>query len=92
VSPLIITFTLITTLDILFLTFLSMKRLTGRDRCFIREECRVKENVMTKIEKNMLRWFAHVERMDKKIDKTINEAEWMVLEGETRNLGEHFLT
>jgi hypothetical protein len=29
-----------------------------------REECDVKEDVVTKIEKNMLRWFGHVERID----------------------------
>jgi hypothetical protein len=33
----------------------------------IREECGVKEDVVTKIEKNMLRRFAHVERMDERI-------------------------
>jgi hypothetical protein len=32
----------------------------------IREECGVKEDVVTKIEKNMLRGFGHVERMDEK--------------------------
>jgi hypothetical protein len=32
----------------------------------IREECDVKEDVVTKIEKNMLRGFGHVERMDKR--------------------------
>jgi hypothetical protein len=31
----------------------------------IKEECGVKEDVVTKIEKNLLRWFGHVERMDK---------------------------
>jgi hypothetical protein len=30
----------------------------------IREECGVKEDIVTKIEKNILRWFSHVERMD----------------------------
>jgi hypothetical protein len=33
----------------------------------IREECGVKENVVTKFEKNMLRWFGHLERMDERI-------------------------
>jgi hypothetical protein len=32
----------------------------------IREEYGVKEDVVTKIEKNMLRWFGHVERMDER--------------------------
>jgi hypothetical protein len=31
----------------------------------------VKQNVVTKIEKNMLRWFSHVEKMDKR--RLINE-------------------
>jgi hypothetical protein len=37
----------------------------------IREECGVKEDVVTKHEKNMWRWFSHVERIDrwKDIDK-----------------------
>jgi hypothetical protein len=30
----------------------------------IREECGVKDDVVTKNEKNMLRWFGHVERID----------------------------
>jgi hypothetical protein len=32
----------------------------------IKEECDVKEDVVIKIEKNMLRWFGHVERMDER--------------------------
>jgi hypothetical protein len=32
----------------------------------IKEECGAKEDVVTKIEKNMLRWFSHVERMDER--------------------------
>lgn len=32
----------------------------------IRESCGLKEDVVTKIEKGMLRWFGHVERMDEK--------------------------
>jgi hypothetical protein len=35
----------------------------------IGEECGVKEDVVTKIEKNMLGWFGHVERMEERIDK-----------------------
>jgi hypothetical protein len=42
----------------------------------IREECGVKEDVMTKIEKNMLRWFGHEERMDeRRLTKKIYEAD-----------------
>jgi hypothetical protein len=42
----------------------------------IREECGVKEDVVTKIEKNMLRWFGHVERMDeRRLTKEIYEAD-----------------
>jgi hypothetical protein len=42
-----------------------------------------------KIEKNMLRWFGHVERMD---ERRFMRQMWMVkLEG-AGNLGEHFLT
>jgi hypothetical protein len=42
----------------------------------IREECGVKEDVVTKIEKNMLRWFGHVERMDEsRLTKEIYEAD-----------------
>jgi hypothetical protein len=41
----------------------------------IRKECGVKEDVVTKIEKNMLRWFGHVERMDeRRFTKEIYEA------------------
>jgi hypothetical protein len=35
----------------------------------------VKEDVVTKIEKNMLRWFGHVERMDGRLTKKIYEAD-----------------
>jgi hypothetical protein len=35
----------------------------------------VKEDVMTKIEKNMLRWFGREERMDRTLTKEIYEAE-----------------
>jgi hypothetical protein len=42
----------------------------------IREECGVKEDVVTKIKKNMLRWFGHVERMDgRTLTKQIYEAD-----------------
>jgi hypothetical protein len=41
-----------------------------------REECGVKEDVVTKIEKNMLRWFGHVERMDeRRLTKEICKAD-----------------
>jgi hypothetical protein len=65
-------------------------KLSGRVRNeVIREECGVKEDV-TKIEKNMLRWFGHVERMDeRRLTKEIHQANVM-LEGE--DLDEHFLT
>jgi hypothetical protein len=32
----------------------------------IREDCGVKEDVVTKIENNILRWFGHVDRMDER--------------------------
>jgi hypothetical protein len=42
----------------------------------IREECGVKEDVVTKIEKNMMRWFGHAERMDKRrLSNEIYEAD-----------------
>jgi hypothetical protein len=42
----------------------------------IREECGVKEDLVTKIKKNMLRWFGHVERMDEwRLTKEIYEAD-----------------
>jgi hypothetical protein len=42
----------------------------------IREECGVKEEVVTKIKKNMLRWFGHVERMDeRRLRKEIYEVD-----------------
>jgi hypothetical protein len=42
----------------------------------IREECGVKEDIVTKIEKNMLRWFSHVERMDeRRLTKEIHKAD-----------------
>jgi hypothetical protein len=37
----------------------------------IRKECGVKEDVVTKIEKYMLRWFGHVERMEWILTKEI---------------------
>ena len=41
----------------------------------IREKCGVKEDVVTKIEKGMLRWFGHVERMDeRRLTKEIYKA------------------
>jgi hypothetical protein len=52
-------------------------KLSDRERNeVIREECGVKEDVVTKIEKNMLRWFGHVERMDeRRLTKEIYEAD-----------------
>jgi hypothetical protein len=42
----------------------------------IREECVVKEDIVTKIEKNMLRWFGHLERMDeRRLTKEIYKAD-----------------
>jgi hypothetical protein len=42
----------------------------------IREECGVKEDVVTKIKKNMLRWFGHVEKMDeRRLTKEIYKAD-----------------
>jgi hypothetical protein len=42
----------------------------------IREECGVKEDVVTKIEPNILRWFGHVERRDtRRSSKDIYEAD-----------------
>jgi hypothetical protein len=57
-----------------------------------REECGEKEDVLTKIEENMLRWFGHVERMDeRRLTKRFIKRIWVVtMEGE--DLGEHFLT
>jgi hypothetical protein len=44
------------------------KKLSDRVRNeVIKEECGMKEDVVTKIEKNMLRWFGHVERMNERI-------------------------
>jgi hypothetical protein len=41
-----------------------------------REECGVKEDVVTNIEKNILRWFGHVERMDeRRLTKEIYESD-----------------
>jgi hypothetical protein len=41
----------------------------------IREECGVKEDVVTKIEKNMLIWFGHLERLDeRRLTKEIYKA------------------
>jgi hypothetical protein len=49
----------------------------------------VKKDVVTKIEKNMLRWFGHIERMDeRRLTKEIYKV--VMLEGE--DLSEHFLT
>jgi hypothetical protein len=42
----------------------------------IRKDYGVKEDVVTKIENNMLRWFGHVERMDeRRLTKEIYEAD-----------------
>jgi hypothetical protein len=58
----------------------------------IRQECVVKEDEVTKIEKNMLRWFGHVERMDeRRLTKEIYKADLMVTL-EEKDLGKHFLT
>ena len=45
----------------------SMCGVTLKDRVrnsVIRERCGLKEDIMTRIEKGVLRWFGHVERMD----------------------------
>ena len=40
-------------------------KLTDRVRnSVIREKCGLKESIVTRVEKGMLRWFGHVERMD----------------------------
>jgi hypothetical protein len=66
----------------------SMIRLKLSDRVrneVIRDECGVKKDVVTKIEKNMLTWFGHIERMEeRRLTKVV------IMEGE--DLGEHFLT
>jgi hypothetical protein len=42
----------------------------------LREKCGVKQDVVTKIEKNMLTWFGHVERMDeRRLTNEIYEAD-----------------
>ncbi|CAG9133071.1 unnamed protein product [Plutella xylostella] len=42
---------------------------------FIREKCGLKEDVVTRVEKGMLRWFGHVERMnDERVTKEIYRA------------------
>jgi hypothetical protein len=53
-------------------------KLSGRVRNVVnREECGVKEDVVTKIEKNMLKWFDHVEWMDeRRFTKEIYEADF----------------
>jgi hypothetical protein len=54
---------------------LVVKRDSARNEV-IREECGIKEDVVTKIEMNMLRWFGHVERMnEKRLTKEIYEAD-----------------
>jgi hypothetical protein len=41
-----------------------------------REECGMKKNVVTKIEKNMLKLFGHLERMDeRRLTKEIYETD-----------------
>jgi hypothetical protein len=42
----------------------------------IKEEYGVKEDVVNKIKKNMLRWFGHVERMD---ERTFMRRMWVVM-------------
>jgi hypothetical protein len=61
-----------------------------RNEVVVREECSAKKDVVTKIVKNMLRWFGHVERMDeRRLTKEIYEADvGGNVEGE--DLGEHF--
>jgi hypothetical protein len=52
----------------------------------------VKEDVVTKIEKNLLRWFGHVERMDEeRLTKEIYEVGVGGMMKE-EDLAEHFLT
>jgi hypothetical protein len=48
----------------------------------------VKEDVVSKIEKNKFRWFGHVKRMDKRLAKEMYEADLGGSAG--RDLGEHF--
>ncbi|CAG9109123.1 unnamed protein product [Plutella xylostella] len=56
----------------------SMLGVTLNDRLrnsFIREKCGLKEDVVTRVEKGMLRWFGHVERMnDERVTKEIYRA------------------
>jgi hypothetical protein len=55
----------------------------------------VKEDVVTKIEKNILRWFGHVERMDeRRLTKEVYEADVGGNAGRAKgeDIGEHSLT
>jgi hypothetical protein len=47
-------------------SMIGVKLSDGVRKQVVRKECGVKEDVVTKIEKNMLRWFGHVERMDER--------------------------
>jgi hypothetical protein len=59
----------------------------------IREECGVKDDVVNKIEKNMLRWYGHVERMEeRRLTKEIYEANLGGNAGRIEDQGELFLT
>ncbi|GBP42051.1 hypothetical protein EVAR_29406_1 [Eumeta japonica] len=49
-------------------TYDRMNGETRKDRCRnsdVRERCVLKENEVTKVERGMLRWFGHLERMNK---------------------------
>ncbi|GBP90131.1 hypothetical protein EVAR_68630_1 [Eumeta japonica] len=45
----------------------SMCRVSRKDRCRnsdVRQRCGLKEDVVTRVERGMLRWFGHLERMN----------------------------
>ena len=57
-----------------------LTRLDGVRNVDIKTRCELGVSIGTKVEKNILRWFGHVERMSD--ERLVKKARWTVIEGE----------